>query len=316
LLGASLVLGVGDSYLASPNWGFTYVVTVPLIVSLMLETVQHGDVALQTLAARGLIQGEAGLDPASAVTSAASRLGAWIVGLAGLVIPMSVFVSVGEWFGRYRHEPIAGIWWSESAAMGSSGAVLQGLLVAAIILFVVHGVAWAQLVHGWTSAKAPLRLRVDADTPDADRDLVPLRAPVPFLLATGFLVQITLYLSNVQHIAEARGVSFLEVVLPLSDGLRLAGLLDLGTGRYPGTVPLVASALVAGFISASLLLLRAAVGAVRTSAPMTVGPWIGMLALLWVATLLVPLGPLALVALIGLFVWQASAERRSASRHF
>ena len=210
LLGASTVACVGDSYIAEPNWGFTYAVLVPIVVSFALRVVQRVDVAaLGEMAARGMIATRAGGAPA--VARSATRGGAWA--RAWCRWPAHRGDLGGDQRGRavapLPAAPIPGTWWSESAVMGAVGAVCQGLLIALILLFVIHSVSWGEPLHGWTSPRAALRLQVDSASPDARRGFELLEEPMVLGLVTALLVGVTLYLSNVEHLAEAWHESFL-----------------------------------------------------------------------------------------------------------
>ncbi len=106
-------------------------------------------------------------------------------------------------------------------------------------------------------------------------------------LVTALLVGVTLYLGNVEHLAEVRHESFLAVLLPRG-GLTLTGpngLLDAGSGRYPSTTTLVASAMVVVFSLASLFVLARTIAA--ATADRHVGWPLGSLRLPAVAAMLV-----------------------------
>lgn len=250
LLGASTVFGVGDSYLASPNWSLTYVVIVPLAMSFMIKVVQRSDAAVRDMLARGMIE------PRENVAHVLGGFGRTMIGFVAALCVFSIATSVGEWWQRFRDSPIPGTWWTDSAIMGVSGAILQGLYTTAILGFVVYWLGWAQLVHSWTSPRSQLRLQTDSTTPDARAGFEALEEPLVFAIIASVLVQVTLYLSNVQHIADLRGVSFFSVANPFADG---ASLFDVGTGRYPSGVPVIACVMVAGFALASLFITRRAV---------------------------------------------------------
>lgn len=318
LLGMSIVLGVGDSYLAAPNWSLTFVVLVPVLVMLMWRAAQQTDGALRTLASRRMIRGDAGVDALAAAADAAGRIGAWLVGLLVVLIPISIPISVAEWLARYRREPLPGAWWTESAITGCAGAVVQGLLIVVIIAFVVHSVAWAQLLHSWTTPRSPLRLRADPLSKDPRRGFEVLEEPLVLMLAAGALVQVVLYLSNGQSIAEARGRSFLEIVMPLGEGTSLfdaSALLDAGTGRYSSTITLIASAMVLGFVVLAMWQVRRAVAAANQVGglrwPLLAPSFeaaVGLLFILLGVTLFLRLGPPVLLALIVVAAWHSGRE--------
>ncbi len=323
LLGASTVAGVGDSYIAEPNWGFTYAVLVPIMVSFALRVVQRVDAALGEMAARGMIASRAGGDPAvREVGDARRQLGESLVSMSCGLAVVSVAISVGEWLHRYLRAPIPGTWWSQSAVIGAAGAVCQGLLTAVILVFVIHSISWAQLIHGWTSPRAALRLQVDRNSVDARRGFELLEEPLVLALVTALLVGIMLYLSNVMHLAEVRHESFLAVLLP-SGGLALTGpngLLDAGSGRYPSTTTLVASAMVVLFSLASLFVLARSIAAATDHRH--AGWPLGSLRLTVIAVLLAGMtagticfrmGPLVGLAIVAVAVWQASVRRARAA---
>jgi Protein kinase domain len=260
LLGVSILLGVGDSYLAAPNWGFTYAVLVPVLVMWLLSVMQHSDAALRALAARNLVRADAG-DPASEVQAAARRTGRWVVGLAVAMLPTSVGVSLVELLGR---APMAGQWWSDSPAMGAIGAVAQGVVIDFILVFVLHTIAWTSLLSRWTTAGASLRLRGDPAATDPRRGFEALEEALASTVVLGVLVELIVYLSCVHHVALKTGRSFAQLVSPLD---RAPLWESLRLGHYQILLPLISSAMVAGFVVASLLAVRRALAVATEGAP-------------------------------------------------
>jgi hypothetical protein len=312
MLALSIVLGVGDSYGSAPNWGLTYAVVSPLILSFLVKGVQRCDDALREMAARGMVRGQNGAAAAAAVKTAAARLGAGLMALIAVLLPVAVAVSVAEWAHRYRHQPIPGTFWTDSAVMGSVGAVGQGMLIALILGFAVHAVAWSHLLYEWASPRSALRLRDDPASPDPRRGYELLEEPLILVLITGALILSSLYLSNVQHLAEVRGEPFARVLFPGIDELAWTGprgLFDAGGGRYPSATVVLASALVAGFLLTATFLVRRATG----SWPLRgIGP-AGLPALLLAAvagTLLYRVGVVVVALLV--LVWLARSLLRTA----
>jgi tRNA A-37 threonylcarbamoyl transferase component Bud32 len=253
LLALAIVTGVGDSYGAS-NWGVTYIVLVPLIVNFQLKAMRRADATVAGLAAHGMLRTSTGGDPAAALRASMQRLGTRLVGFGAACAAASVPVSIAEWYHRYRDLPVPGTWWTESPVLGVVGAIAQGLLITAILVFVVHATAWTHVVHQLSLPRSQIRLQVDAGSADPRRGFEIFESPVLLTLVAGGLVQIALYLSNVQHIAEQQRASWYAVIVPSS----ARELLDTGTGRYPSSTTLLASLLVASFlIAAGYLLWRA-----------------------------------------------------------
>jgi hypothetical protein len=154
-------------------------------------------------------------------------------------------------------------------------------------------------------------LRFDPHSTDPRRGFEIFDEAIAAMLGTGLLVQLVLYLSNVQHIAEVRGGSFLGVF-----AIERAGdLLDLGTGRYQSSTPLVASAMVVGFITVALVALREAAaaadadGADRARVAVPIVPAFALLAIPALGTLMFRLGPLAAVIVV-LFLARRGIRRR------
>ncbi|HVK84923.1 MAG TPA: serine/threonine-protein kinase [Kofleriaceae bacterium] len=262
LLGASTVAGVGDSYLTQLNWSLNYVVLVPLVVSFMVKVVQRSDAAIRDMVVRGMIE------PREDVAQVLRRFGRSMIGFVVALGAASIAISVGEWWQR---PPIPGLWWTEAPVIGAAGAILQGLYTAALLGFVVYRLAWAQQLHAWTSPRSRLRLRIDRRTEDPRAGFEVLEEPLLFAMAANLMLQVTLYLSNAQHVGEVRGQSFFAVSDPFAEG---ASLFDVGTGRYPSGVPVIACVMVAGFALAALFVTRRAISAAGAlESPPRHPPW-------------------------------------------
>jgi hypothetical protein len=143
--------------------------------------------------------------------------------------------------------------------LGVIGAIAPGLLIALILVFVVHAIAWTHIVHQLSLPRSLIHLTVDRGSADPRRGFEVFEAPVLLTLITGGLVQLSLYLSNAQHFGEQLGTAWFGVILPPGDLLGPDGLFDFGTGKYPSTTTLLATMLLLGFLTAAgFMLWRAA----------------------------------------------------------
>ncbi len=258
LFALSIVTGVGDSFGAS-NWAVTFIVLVPLIVAFQLKVMRRTDEALGELVKRGMLRARAGTDPGVAMRESTRRLGVGLVGFGIAVCAASIPVSIAEWHHRWRNLRIAGTWWTESMLLGVIGAIAQGLLIALILVFVVHAIAWTHIVHQLSLPRSLVHLTADRGSADPRRGFEVFEAPVLLTLITGGLVQLSLYLSNAQHFGEQVGTAWFGVILPPGDLLGPDGLFDFGTGKYPSTTTLLATMLLLGFLTAAgFMLWRAA----------------------------------------------------------
>lgn len=237
LLGLSLGFGVGTSFVDSINWGPNFIIVIPLLAAACAQVLQTSGDALQTVAGSGML-----VDATGRFVSENPAFHRWrstvASKLAGVILLLSLAVSVSEWEQRYRGSPIPGEWWSDSFVVGAVGSVAQGLIFALMVFTGIVAVALTTALWELAKGRFGLRLVVNDHVDDGRGGFGCFQGFIEAVLAVTSLHFVALWASHIQGIALQVGGQ--NGPVPLGELLTSGSVFAVGPAHYSTRMTTVA----------------------------------------------------------------------------
>jgi hypothetical protein len=207
-------------YVAAPNWSLTFTFIFPLFVYFALSAIRSADRAFPSL--DNMLVEPSGEPDADGASGLARRYRKLLnrSGRVALVLACLVFLgSIAEWYAYSARPLLFGapvpegeVDWSVAALTSGAGAraanaafsfaafAMQGVYVAALIVFLVYVYVFTELTRNLADATQPPILVPDVESPDHRRGFQRLGRIVEEIIFASACAFVVFWLSRLQNL--------------------------------------------------------------------------------------------------------------------